>query len=65
MPTKRFLVTSLVALSVTAFSAGCSTSKEPMPVGPGSEPHELKTSPCACNEIEMKIPAGFSGRAVG
>ena len=50
---KIFLV---ISFSIFGLSACTSGKYQKQPVGVGSDIHELKQSPCACKEIEMKLP---------
>jgi hypothetical protein len=46
------LIASLLLLGA------CSSSLVPDPIGIGTGVHDLKRSPCACNEIPMQLPQG-------
>lgn len=44
------------------FVAACNSQFDPSPVGVGFDANELKTSPCACIQIENKpgLPEWFA-----
>lgn len=58
MNTKKTITLGAIAI-VTALSlSACSNSvQEAEPVGIGSSINQLHKSPCACNQIKMKLPA--------
>jgi hypothetical protein len=63
---KYNLKKTFVAIALMGFLTGCSgtigmgsaTEKGPVDAGPSVK--ELKSSPCACTEIKMNIPAMFA-----
>lgn len=56
----------IAALTATAIAlAACGSTDVRSPVGTGSGYNELKTSPCACTEIPMKMPHGTHGEIQG
>ena len=53
-------MTRLVAVLTIAFLvAGCSSERQPEPIGIGRDRDALKRSPCAC----MEIPQNYEGWA--
>lgn len=56
----RIPVLSLVLLGVVLLLSSCGSLRDALPVGIGSGRDELKGSPCACIEIEMReAPDGW------
>jgi hypothetical protein len=51
-------LTLLTTITLAGCTGGISSKSEinPGPVGIGRSINELKGAPCACTEIEMKIP---------
>ncbi|MCL2439142.1 MAG: hypothetical protein FWD15_01370 [Alphaproteobacteria bacterium] len=49
-------------LLIGMFVAACNSQFDPSPVGVGFDANELKTSPCACIQIENKpgLPEWFA-----
>ncbi len=52
----RLVITTVLLTLALGACAGSSTKESP--VGIGKNPHALKKSPCACNEIHQVAPNG-------
>ena len=50
----------ILVVATLAALAGCSSTIQQPPVGPGRGAEELKLSPCACTPIPMHLPSGVA-----
>ena len=62
MLTKSQIKNGVILVIASIFLASCSSVYEPDAVGVGTDPNEMKISPCACLKIETKpgLPEWFT-----
>jgi hypothetical protein len=49
----RMISAMVILMTMTACSSLYGSKESPDPVGIGTDPEELKRSPCACNEVQQ------------